>query len=175
MALQQMQERANSDLTAALAVRVNQLFASFNQKFEASRREETRKTDEAIRLMKEENAGLRKQMLTMEAVRLEQDRKMGMGMEGIMAGLGGLPLPDAGVMTPPRGGVGSNVTQQWQHPGVEMMPAQYLLSTQVRHHTKPGNRQQQTVVLLQGRQWQHPCQRQRQLEAGQWRQQCRQW
>ena len=124
-ALQQMQEKANSDLTAALAVKVNQLFASFNQKFEASRREETRKTDEAISLMKEENAGLRKQMLTMEAARLEQDRKMGMVMEGIMARLGGLPLPAAGVMTPPRGGVGSNVTQQWQHPGVEMMAAQH--------------------------------------------------
>ena len=124
-ALQQMQEKANSDLTAALAVKVNQLFASFNQKFEASRREETRKTDEAIRLMKEENAGLRRQMLTMEAARLEQDRKMGMVMEGIMARLGGLPLPDAGVMTPPRGGAGSNVTQQWQHPGVEMMAVQH--------------------------------------------------
>jgi hypothetical protein len=123
-ALQQMQEKANSDLTAALAVKVNQLFASFNQKFEASRREETRKADEAIRLMKEENAGLRKQMLTMEAARLEQDKKMGMVMDGIMARLGGLPLPEAVVMTPPRGGAGSNVTQQWQHPAVAM-PAQH--------------------------------------------------
>ena len=47
-ALQQMQEKANIDLIAALAVRVNQLFASFNHKFEAFRREETRKADEAI-------------------------------------------------------------------------------------------------------------------------------
>ena len=59
-ALQQMQEQANSDLTAVLAVKVNQLFASFNQEFEVSRREETRKADEAIRLMQEENVGLRR-------------------------------------------------------------------------------------------------------------------
>ena len=63
-------------------------------------------------------------MLQMEAARLEQDKKMVMVMEGIMARLGGLPLPDAGVMTPPRGGVGSNGTQQWQHTGVEVTPAQ---------------------------------------------------
>ena len=76
-ALQKMQEQANSVLTAALAVKVNQLFASFNPKFEASRREETRKSEEAIKLMQEENAALRRQMLTMEAARLEQDRKLG--------------------------------------------------------------------------------------------------
>jgi len=71
-----------------------------------------------MRLMKEENAGLRKQMLTMETARLEQDRKMGIVLEGIMARLGAGPLPEAVVMTPPRGGAGSNVTQQW-------MPAQH--------------------------------------------------
>ena len=48
--------KANSDLAAALAVKANQLFASFNQKFEAPRREETRKADEASRLMQGENA-----------------------------------------------------------------------------------------------------------------------
>jgi hypothetical protein len=74
-AVQQMQEKANNDLTAAPAVRVNQLFASFNQKFEASRREETRKADEAVIMMREENVGLRRQMLAMETARLEQDRK----------------------------------------------------------------------------------------------------
>jgi hypothetical protein len=83
-ALKQMQEQTNKDLTAALAVKVNQLFASFNQKFEASRREETRKTDEAIRLVQEENAALRRQMLAMEAARLERDRKMGTVLEGII-------------------------------------------------------------------------------------------
>ena len=115
-ALQQMQEQANSDLTAALAVKVNQLFASFNQKFEASRREETRKADEAIRLMQEENAALRRQMLAMEAARLEQDRKMGTVLEGIMARLGAGPLPLAEVMTPPRGGTGQNAdpSSGWQ-------------------------------------------------------------
>ena len=120
-ALQQMQEKANNVLTAALAVKVNQLFASFNQKFEASKREETRKADEAIRMMREENAGLRRQMLAMEtcAARLEQDREMEVVMEGIMARLGGLPLPEAVAMTPPRGETGSNMTQQRttvQHP-----------------------------------------------------------
>ena len=59
-ALQQMQ--ANIVLTAALAVKVNRLFASFNQNFEASRREVTRKAVEAIRLMREENAALRRQI-----------------------------------------------------------------------------------------------------------------
>jgi hypothetical protein len=68
-ALQRMQEQANSDLIAALAVKVNQLFASFNQKFKASRRGETRKTCEAIRLMQEKNAALRRQMLEMETAR----------------------------------------------------------------------------------------------------------
>jgi hypothetical protein len=108
-ALQQMQEQANSDLTAALAVKVNQLFASFNQKVEASGREETRKADEAIRLMQEENAALRRQVLEMEAARLEQDKKLGTVLEGIMARLGAGPLPLAEVTTPPRGGKGQYV------------------------------------------------------------------
>ena len=116
-ALQQMQGQANSDLTAALAVRVNQLFASFNQKFEASRREETRKADEAIRLMQEENAALRRQMLDMEAARQEQDRKMGIVLEGIMARLGAGPLPLAEVMTPPRSGAGQYAPQAIQAGG----------------------------------------------------------
>ena len=110
-ALQQMQEQANNDLTAALAVKINQLFAPFNQKFEASRREETRKADETIRLMQEENAALRRQMLEMETGRLEQDRKMGIVLEGIMARLGAGPLPLAEVMTPPRDGAGQYAPQ----------------------------------------------------------------
>ena len=112
-ALKQMRKQENSNLTTALAGKVNQLFASFNKKFEASRREETRKADEAIRMMKEENAELRRQMLAMESARLEQDRKMGIVMEGIMVRLGGLPLPEAVAMTPPRGGAGQNAAQQW--------------------------------------------------------------
>ena len=36
-----------------------------------------------------------------------------MVVEGIMARLGGLPLPEAVAMTPPRGGAGHNVAQQW--------------------------------------------------------------
>ena len=105
-ALKQMQEQENSNLTTSLAGKVNQLFASFNKKFETSRREETRKADEAIRMTKEENAELRRQMLAMESTRLEQDRKMGIVMEGIMVRLSGLPLPEAVAMTPPRGGAG---------------------------------------------------------------------
>ena len=35
-ALQQMQEKANRELATTLAVKVNQLFASFNQKFEGT-------------------------------------------------------------------------------------------------------------------------------------------
>ena len=109
-ALQQMQEQANMDLTAALAVKVNQLFASFNQKFEANRREETRKADEAIMLTQEKNAALRRQMLAMEAARLEQDRKMWTVLEGIMTRLGAGPLSLAEVMTPPRG---DDTSQRW--------------------------------------------------------------
>ena len=62
---------------------------------------------------------MRRQMLAMETARLEQDKKMGVVMEGIMTRLGGLPLPEAVAMTPPRGETGSNMTQQWtpvQHP-----------------------------------------------------------
>ena len=50
---------------------------------------------------------------------------MGIVLEGIMARLGAGPLPLAEVMTPPRGGAGSNVTQQWQHPGAEVMAVQH--------------------------------------------------
>ena len=110
-ALQQVQEQANSDLTAALAVKANQLFGSFNQKFETSRREETRKADEAIRLMQEENVVPRRQMLEMETARLEQDRKMGTVLEGIIARLDAGPLPLAEVRTPPRGGAGQYAPQ----------------------------------------------------------------
>ena len=98
-ALQQMHEQANNDLTAALAVKVNPLFASFNQKVEASRREETRTADEAFRRVQKQNAALRRQ-------RLEQDRKTGTVLEGIMARLGAGTLPLAQVTTPPRGGPG---------------------------------------------------------------------
>ena len=50
-------------------------------------------------------------MLAMEAARLEQDRKMGIVLEGIMTRLGVGPLPLAEVMTPPRGGAGQYAPQ----------------------------------------------------------------
>ena len=45
-------------------------------------------------------------MLAMEAARLEQDKKMGTVLEGIMTRLGAGPLPLVEVITPPRGGTG---------------------------------------------------------------------
>ena len=78
-----------------------------------SRREEAKQAEEVKRLLQEENAKLRRKMLAMESARLEQDKKMGLVLEGIMVRLGAGPLPEAVVVTPPRGVTGSNMTQQW--------------------------------------------------------------
>ena len=63
-------------------------------------------------MMREENVGPRRQMLAMETARLEQDRKMGVVMEGFMARPDGLPLPEAAALTPLRGETWSNMSQQ---------------------------------------------------------------
>ena len=55
------------------------------------------------------------------------DSKMGLVLEGIMARMGAGPLPEAVVMTPPRGVTRSNVTQQW-------LPAQH--SGEAPHHSR---------------------------------------
>ena len=66
-----MQEKANREQATTLAVKVNQLFASFNQKFEATKREGAiaKQAEGEKRLLEEENAGLRRKMLAMETAR----------------------------------------------------------------------------------------------------------
>ena len=86
----------------------------------------------------------------MEAARLEQDRKMGTVLEGIMARLGAGPLPLAEVMTPPRGGAGQYACLRPTTRSGWQTILSCLTHRQERHHSKAGRHQQQTVALLQG-------------------------